>query len=189
MTKANTSANAHVPRACEVCTKVFSCFLLLCPAVSETSARAATVDADVLLSGGMIYDGSGAEGAVGDVAIRDGRIVAVGKLTPGKTGRTIDCSGMVVAPGLIDLHTHTDGTLAKPGIRPCLNYLIQGCTTVVTGNCGGSADVAKFLADVDAEGAGTNIAHLVGHGTVRGRVMGSARRAHGRGIGPHEGHG
>ena len=52
---------------------------------------------------------------VGDVAVRDGRIVAVGKVTPGKIGRTIDCRGLVVAPGLIDLHTHTDGTLGPAG--------------------------------------------------------------------------
>lgn len=113
---------------------------------------------------------------VGDVAIRDGRIVAVGRATPGKIGRTIDCRGLVVAPGLIDLHTHTDGTLAQPGVRPCLNYVMQGCTTMVTGNCGGSKDVAKFLDDVDANGAGTNIIHLVGHGTVRRAVLGSERR-------------
>ena len=141
-----------------------------------TPAPAAAVDADLLLRGGTIHDGSGAEPVVGDVAVRDGRIVAVGKVTPGKVGRTVDCRGLVVAPGLIDLHTHSDGTLAQPGIRPCLNYLMQGCTTMVTGNCGGSSDVPKFLKDVDTKGAGTNIAHLVGHGTVRAKVMGSARR-------------
>ncbi len=138
---------------------------------------AAAVDADLLLRGGTLHDGSGAEAVVGDVAIRAGRIVAVGQVTPGKIGRSIDCRGLVVAPGLIDVHTHTDGTLAKPGIRPCLNYLKQGCTTVVTGNCGGASDVPKFLSDVDSNGAGTNIAHLVGHGTVRRKVLGSERRA------------
>lgn len=142
-----------------------------------TPAPAATVDADLLLRGGAIHDGSGADPQVGDVAVREGRIVAVGKVTPGKVGRTIDCRGLVVAPGLIDLHTHTDGTLAQPGVRPSLNYLIQGCTTVCTGNCGGAQDVAKFLKDVDANGAGTNIMHLVGHGTVRRAVLGSERRA------------
>ena len=148
----------------------------LCLASSATPAPAANVDADLLLCGGAIHDGSGAEPVVGDVAVRDGRIVAVGKVTPGKIGRTIDCEGLIVAPGLIDLHTHTDGTLDQPGVRPSLNYLIQGCTTMCTGNCGGSKDVVKFLEDVDTNGAGTNIMHLVGHGTVRRAVLGSARR-------------
>ncbi|HUT57606.1 MAG TPA: D-aminoacylase [Phycisphaerae bacterium] len=145
-------------------------------AMLTASAPAAPLDADLLLRGGTIHDGSGAEPVVGDVAVRDGRIVAIGEVTPGKAGRTIDCRGLIVAPGLIDLHTHSDGTLAQPGVRPCLNYLMQGCTTMVTGNCGGASDVAKFLKDVDANGAGTNIVHLVGHGTVRGKVLGSARR-------------
>ncbi len=145
--------------------------------VALAGISSAPVDADLLLRGGTIHDGSGAEAAVGDVAIRDGRIVAVGNFAAGKTGRIIDCRGLAVAPGLIDLHTHTDGTLAQPGIRPCLNYLMQGCTTMVTGNCGGARDTATYLEDVDANGAGTNIVHLVGHGTVRGKVLGSARRA------------
>lgn len=138
---------------------------------------AAPIDADLLLRGGTLCDGSGAATVIGDVAVRDGRIVAVGKVAPGKIGRTIDCQGMVVAPGWIDLHTHSDGTLGSPGVRPCLNYLLQGCTTMGTGNCGGSRDVAGFLKDIDEYGAGTNIVHLVGHGTVRAAVLGSARRA------------
>lgn len=145
-------------------------------AMLVAKASAAPVDADLLLQVGTIHDGSGAEPVVGDVAVREGRIVGVGKLSPGKIGRTIDCRGLVVAPGLIDLHTHSDGTIAQPGVRPSLNYLLQGCTTMGTGNCGGSHDVAKLLNDIDANGAGTNIVPLVGHGTVRGKVMGSARR-------------
>ena len=140
-------------------------------------APAAAVDADLLLRSGTIHDGSGAEPMVGDVAIRDGRIVAVGKVPAGKVARTIDCRGLIVAPGFIDLHTHTDGTLAQPGCRASLNYVMQGCTTMCTGNCGGSKNVAKFLNDVDTNGAGTNIMHLVGQGTIRGTVLGSNRRA------------
>ena len=65
-------------------------------AMLATAAPAAVVDADLLLRGGTIHDGSGAEPVVGDVAVRDGRIVAVGKVTPGKIGSTIDCQGLVV---------------------------------------------------------------------------------------------
>ena len=146
-------------------------------ALALPAAPAAPLDADLLLRGGTIHDGSGAAPAVGDVAVRDGRIVAVGKIEPGKIGRAIDCRGLVVAPGLIDVHTHSDGTIGNPKVRPCLNYLLQGCTTMVTGNCGGASDAGKFLKDIDANGAGTNIAHLVGHGTVRQKVLGAARRA------------
>lgn len=143
-----------------------------------TPAAAAPVDADLLLRDGMIHDGSGAEPKIGDVAIRDGRIVAVGKVTPGKIGRTVQCQGMVVAPGLIDVHTHTDGTLNQPGVRRCLNYLIQGCTTMITGNCGGGPlDAAGFLAAVDSNGAGMNILGLAPHGSIRGKVLGGQRRA------------
>jgi len=167
----------HVRHAGKVDGLLVGLILGLSLARFATPAPAAAVDADLLLRGGTIHDGSGAEPVVGDVAVRDGRIVALGKVTPGKIGRTIDCRGLVVAPGLIDLHTHTDGTLAQPGVRPSLNYLIQGCTTVCTGNCGGGKDVAKFLKDVDTNGAGTNIVHLVGHGTIRRAVLGSERRA------------
>ena len=167
----------HVRHAGKVGRLLVGLILGLSLARFATLAPAAVVDADLLLRGGTIHDGSGAEAVVGDVAVRDGRIVAVGKVTPGKIGRTIDCQGLVVAPGLIDLHTHTDGTLAQSGVRPSLNYLIQGCTTVCTGNCGGGKDVVKFLKDVDTNGAGTNIIHLVGHGSVRRAVLGSERRA------------
>ena len=153
------------------------CLILGVPlATFAVQSPAAPVDADLLLRGGTIIDGTGADPVTGDVAIHQGRILAVGRVTLGKIGRIIDCQGLVVAPGLIDLHTHSDGTIDKPEIRPCLNYLIQGCTTMVTGNCGGAKDTAKFLKDVDTNGAGTNIIHLVGHGTVRRAVLKSERR-------------
>ena len=167
----------HVRHARRVGSALLALILGLSPAMPGARASAAAVDADLLLRGGTIHDGSGGEPVVGDVALRGGRIVAVGKVVPGKVGRTIDCRGLVVAPGLIDLHTHSDGTLAQAGCRASLNYVMQGCTTVCTGNCGGSQNVARFLHDMDVNGAGTNVIHLVGHGTVRAAVMGSARRA------------
>ena len=135
-------------------------------AVSVVPISAASVDVDLVLQGGTIHDGSGGEPVVGDVAVRAGRIVGVGKFTPGKVGRSIDCRGCIVAPGFIDLHTHTDGTLAQPGVRPCVNYLLQGCTTMGTGNCGGSRDVAAFLEDIDRNGAGVRYVFLAGQAAV-----------------------
>ncbi|NLE39271.1 MAG: D-aminoacylase [Pirellulaceae bacterium] len=148
--------------------------------LEPSSLRAETdqpVDADLLLQGGTLYDGSGSEGLVGDVAIAGERIVAVGRFETGRVGRTIDCRGLIVAPGFIDLHSHSDHQILKPELRgnPC--RLMDGCTTVVTGNCGvGQLDVAKFHAQLDENGAGTNIVHLMPHGRVRGAVMGTVDR-------------
>ena len=135
------------------------------------------VDADVLLRGGTIYDGTGSDGVVGDVAIQGERIVAVGKFEVGKVGREIDCTGLVIAPGFIDLHTHCDSSIVKSATRDNMNYLTQGCTTVVTGNCGGGkGDIAAFLDGIDKQGAGTNTAHLIPQGGVRKAVLGNDRR-------------
>ncbi len=147
-------------------------------ALSGWNAPCFGVDADVLLRGGMIHDGTGSEGRVGDVAIQGERIVAVGDFEIGAVEREIDCTGLVIAPGFIDLHTHCDGTVLESATRGNLNYLTQGCTTVVTGNCGGGkGDVAKYLDDIDQNGAGTNIAHLIPQGKLREAVLGNDLRA------------
>ncbi len=143
----------------------------LCPAATLA------IDADVVLRGGLIYDGTGAASVVGDVAIADGKIVAVGTFETAKVGREIDCKGLIVSPGFIDLHTHCDKVATDRRARPNLCYLTQGCTTVVTGNCGGGAvDVADYFRKIDAKGAGTNVIHLVPLGSVRSKVMGNINR-------------
>jgi len=141
------------------------------------SEAADSVTADILLKGGTIFDGSGNEGIVGDVAISGDRIVGVGTFPLKGAKWEIDCRGLVIAPGFIDLHTHCDGPLVRPATRANVNYLMQGCTTVVTGNCGsGPVDVAEFYDKIDAAGAGTNVVHLLPQGSVRSRVMGTAER-------------
>jgi N-acyl-D-aspartate/D-glutamate deacylase len=153
---------------------------LIAAFVSHSAAGQGTavpVDCDVLLKGGQILDGTGGEGVVGNVAIKDGKIVAVGAFATGRAGRAIDCTGLVVAPGFIDLHSHSDGPIVRPATRANVNFTTQGCTTVVTGNCGsGPVDVAGFLEKVDAAGAGTNIIHLLPQGALREEVMGRANR-------------
>ncbi len=164
----------------------------------SSAQDARSVVADVLLAGGTILDGSGGPAVKGDVAIRGERIVAVGRFARGKIGRTIDCTGLAIAPGFIDLHNHSDFPILKKETRPAVNYLSQGCTTLVTGNCGGGhVKVADYLAAIDKPdggkpaagkpddgkhgagkpGAGTNIVHLVPHGAVRSQAMGKEKRA------------
>lgn len=142
-----------------------------------SAAAAEPVDADLLLKNGTLYRGDGSPGELGDVAVRDGKVVAVGQIKPGQIGRTIDCQGLCISPGFIDLHTHSDDQVVSPTLRACVNYLIQGCTTSVTGNCGsGPTNVADFYAKVDAAGAGTNVAHLLPQGLLRERVIGNINR-------------
>jgi N-acyl-D-amino-acid deacylase len=167
------------------------------PAAAEVNVEVnieANINADILLRGGTIVDGTGSPGTVGDVAILRDKIVAVGQFEQGKVGRTIDCRGLIIAPGFIDLHNHSDATLDEdftsvktenPNSRQILAdktreaacYLTQGCTTIVTGNCGGGAvDVAAYYAALDARPAGVNVAHLIPHGSLRGEVIGPTRR-------------
>jgi N-acyl-D-amino-acid deacylase len=135
------------------------------------------VQADVVLRGGTVHDGSGKPSVVADVAIKGDRIVAVGSFAVVGSPRVIDVGGMVVAPGFIDLHTHSDTSLTLPATRPNLNYLFQGVTLAVTGNCGsGPTDVAAHFKKLDEEPPGSNVIHQVPHNSVRQRVMQNANR-------------
>lgn len=137
----------------------------------------ASVQADYVIAGVEIHDGSGGPARRGDLAIAGERIMAVGRFEVAGEPRRIDGAGLIAAPGFIDVHTHCDGGITKDKTRLNQNYLTQGVTTVVTGNCGGGpADVGRFLQDVDRGGAGTNVAHLVPHGAVRSKVMGGVKR-------------
>lgn len=144
------------------------------------SIAADPVAADVVIKGATIHDGSGKAGYVGDVAIAGDKIVGVGQVVmPGST-RVIDGTGLVIAPGFIDLHTHCDSgdnSVTKPVHRLNQCYVTQGVTTVVTGNCGaGPVDVKAFYETLDKNGVGTNVAHLVPHNAVRTKAMGNANR-------------
>jgi len=153
------------------------------PAASVTRAEPAAVVADVdaiqadlVLRGGTIYDGV-RDGFTGDVAIKKGRIVAVGAARYAGNPQFIECGGLIIAPGFIDLHNHSDRSIVAPSTRANTNFLTQGCTTIVTGNCGfGPVDVAKYYDEIDLHGAGTNVAHLLPHGDLRDTVFGKVDR-------------
>ena len=158
--------------------KRFSAIAICLSLLSPLAAADDPVDADVLLMGAAIYDGTANPPVVGDVAIRGEKIVAVGKFRAGLVGRKIDCTGLAVAPGFIDLHNHSDRQVIASNTRAVVNYLLQGCTTIVTGNCGsGPVDVGEYYEKIDAAGAGTNVSHLLPQGNLRGAVVGSAQRA------------
>ncbi|GAC1446613.1 MAG: amidohydrolase family protein [Pyrinomonadaceae bacterium] len=141
--------------------------------VVAASNRAQTVD--VLIKGGKVFDGSGAEGVVEDIGIKNDRIMFIGDKSKSKIDatRTIDARGLIVAPGFIDPHTHTLEDLSNPERKANEDYLMQGVTTVITGNDGGSPlDIADKLNLWRKQGIGTNAALLIGHGTVRRKVLG-----------------
>ncbi len=152
------------------------CLALAC-SLAPAAEAAEPLRVGVLLQGAAIYDGSGSAPFMGDVALRNGKIIGVGKFQVGRVDQTIDCRGLAVAPGFIDLHNHSDSPIVSPATRGNVNYLTQGCTSIVTGNCGfGPVDVAAYLAKIDAAGAGTNVLHLLPHGDLRDKAMGKEAR-------------
>lgn len=159
-----------------------TCFLMLVASLllAAPNAQAAgprAVQADVVLVGGTIYDGTGKPGVKGDVAILKDRIVAIGKFQAKPGALKIDCTGMIVTPGFIDLHNHSDRQMVRRQTRSCVNYLMQGCTTIVTGNCGsGPVDMAEYARKMRAAGIGPNVAHLLPQGSLRREVIGTAAR-------------
>ena len=147
--------------------------LLLVSALVPQAQQSAAYD--LLIVGGQVLDGSGAPAAIRDIAVKDGRIAAVGRLAKSSAREVIDAAGLVVAPGFIDVHTHADDITDHPDAE---NFIRMGVTTIVAGNCGSSAlDIGEALNKVTQLGAAVNFATLIGHNTVRRQVMGTADRA------------
>ncbi|MEA2631121.1 MAG: N-acyl-D-amino-acid deacylase, partial [Chloroflexota bacterium] len=158
---------------------------------------------DLLLRGGMVIDGTGSAGRPADVGVLGDRILAVGDLAAvdaSEVETVLDVGGRVVAPGFIDPHGHSDGTLFLDGALA--SHLHQGFTTQLSGNCGETlapiTDVGRetvelalrphqlvarwrsfgeYLDRVAEQPLGPNVAFLVGHGTIRASVIGAEPRA------------
>lgn len=138
-------------------------------AVGLASYSASAQEWDVIIRNGRIVNGTGRGGFAGSVAIKGGRIGAVGEIA-GSAKSEIDAGRLVIAPGFIDVHTHAEGILDSPRAE---NFLRMGVTTVVVGNCGASMlDLGDFLRKVDETKVSANVATLIGHNEVRGVVMG-----------------
>lgn len=136
---------------------------------------------DVLIKNGKILNGSMKPALKSDIAIKDGLIVKIAKSINGTAARVINAKGFYVTPGFIDLHTHVDRGMYFPENRACLNYLKQGVTSVIVGQCGSSAwpifEKAEDLMNLwSEEGIGPNAALLIGQGTVRQIVLGMEDR-------------
>jgi N-acyl-D-aspartate/D-glutamate deacylase len=158
---------------------------------------------DLLLRGGTVIDGTGAPGELADVGVLGDRILAMGDLGvvgSDEVGLELDVSGRVITPGFIDPHGHSDGSLFLDGAL--ISHVRQGFTTQLSGNCGDTLapittigrdlvalslrphaltarwqTFAEYLDEVEREPLGPNVAFLVGHGTIRGSVLGADARA------------
>jgi N-acyl-D-amino-acid deacylase len=130
---------------------------------------------DVLITNGKIIDGTGNPWFYGDIGIRNGKIEAIGKLAQKDARRVIDATGLIVSPGFVDVHTHIEGSVLD--VPTAGNFILDGVTSVVTGNCGGSAvDVKHFVHELDSVKTSVNVAMLIGHNSVRRAVMGEEQR-------------
>ena len=151
--------------------------LLLLLAVGWSSPSSAQQPFDVLIRNARLLDGTGNPWYYADVAISGDRIAAVGDLRSAAARRTIDAEGLYIAPGFIDVHSHAAGGLATPELSQGQPLLAQGITTVVVNpDGGGPIDLDQQRSDLIADRLGVNVAQLVGHGSIRGEVIGMEDR-------------
>ena len=161
---------------------------------------AAGKDYDLVIKGGLVYDGLGGDPFEADIGVSGERIKTVGPI-PGRSGRiVVEAAGRIVTPGFIDVHDHSDlGLLANPRAESAVR---QGVTTLISGNCGSSPfpvaeemleelksvarsefdvemdwrDLRGFFTRLEKGKTAVNYATLVGHGAVRGAAMGFSDR-------------
>ena len=153
---------------------------------------------DVLIKNGTIVDGSGAPAFRGDLAVKDGKIARIAPIIDGEAKEIIDASGLQVTPGFIDSHSHSDRSVFRQGGSGSYNYLLQGVTTQVAGQCGSSVAPwypenarkygvtpeqeqrlagkatmpSDFMKAAEEVHHGTNVAYFIGHSPIRGKVQG-----------------
>lgn len=121
---------------------------------------------DLLITNGHIVDGTGNPWFAGDLAIKEGRITAIGRIAAERAGQAIDAQGQIVAPGFIDVHTHIESGITS--LPTAENFLQMGVTSVVTGNCGSSAlRLGEWFVNLERTGISLNVASLIGHNTIR----------------------
>jgi N-acyl-D-amino-acid deacylase len=141
---------------------------------------------DLVVTGGTVVDGTGTPPRAADVGVLDGRITAIGVVDPELAKERIDATGLVVAPGFVDIHSHSDRSILD--VPTADSRVMQGYTCEITGNCGGSiapstpdskrkfADVAAYFTALEQARPSIHQALLVGHGTLRERLVGEVDR-------------
>jgi dihydroorotase/N-acyl-D-amino-acid deacylase len=145
-------------------------FLILLIAVSCSHQKY-----DLVILNGNIIDGNNQEAFQSDLGIKDGRIIKVGLIGKYTTAETIDASGLIVAPGFIDLHTHLEPLENMPETQ---SHIMQGVTTALGGPDGSSPwPFGAYLRKLDSIGVGMNVGYLIGHNTVRRNIMNLDNRA------------
>jgi N-acyl-D-aspartate/D-glutamate deacylase len=146
---------------------------LLAAALFPQSSTSQQDEFDTLIRGGDVLDGSGSPIQHVDIGIKADRIVFIGAGAGRKAKHIINGKGLIVAPGFIDPHTHTLEDLSDPKRSRNDPYLMQGVTTVITGNDGqGPVQTAATLEKWTKQSIGTNAALYIGEGAVRQEVMG-----------------
>src|SRR5262245_66340518 len=149
-------------------------FVLL--AALMTGVEAQRQDFDLLIRNGRIVDGTGNPSYVGDLGVRDGRIVALGRLANRSATRSIEGTGLIVAPGFIDIHNHSDDTILEDG--DAQSMVRQGVTSIIFGEGGSAApsaawkDFSSYFAELKRRGVSTNIGSYIGSSTVWTTVHG-----------------
>ncbi|MFI4911947.1 MAG: amidohydrolase family protein [Sedimentisphaeraceae bacterium JB056] len=133
---------------------------------------------DILIKNGTVIDGSGIDPFISDIAIKDDRISEIAHNLPVSSAKkVIEAKGLTVCPGFIDIHTHSSGGALSH------NYICQGVTTEIGGNCGktsvpsNSLTLDEQLSSFEKKANLTNFGTLVGHAALRNMVMGLADRA------------
>ncbi len=164
-----------VHRSCSARRQILSlCAIALCAAAASGSSVQSGPSLDLVIRNATVVDGSGRKAFRADIGIGNGVILRLERPGRLRAPEILDASGLIAAPGFIDLHTHADDLAANPLAE---NFVRMGVTTVVSGNCGGSALlVAEALEKTRAAKPAVNFATLVGHNTIRRAVMGNENR-------------
>jgi N-acyl-D-aspartate/D-glutamate deacylase len=143
----------------------------------DSSLHEQPIAYDVLIRNGRVLDGSGNPWISADVAITGDRIGAIGRLDRSTAARSIDATGLYVAPGFIDTHTHDGPGLTTAALSAAQPQLAQGITTVfINPDGGGDVDLAAQRTKLLKNPLGVNVAQFIGHGSVREAVMGTVDR-------------
>jgi N-acyl-D-amino-acid deacylase len=149
-----------------LCLSAILITLFYAPKLSDHPTAAQANDFDLVIAHGRVFDGTGNPWFEADIAVKNGRIIEIGRIDPSRAAKSIDAKGLIVVPGFIDVHTHIESGIGA--LPTAENFLRMGVTSVVTGNCGGSAlKMGEWFKGLEERGISINIASLIGHNSVR----------------------